>query len=415
MKRVDTIVFNASSLLTLAGPRRPRIGDEMQNIGAIPDGACAMKNGMIVATGSTEAITASYTAHHRLDADGRLVMPGFVDPHTHLVFAGSREQEMEMRLKGTAYLEILAQGGGIHSTVRATRAASGDMLLRLARSRLQRIAEHGTTTLEIKSGYGLEPDAEEKILRVVARLRQEGPLDIVATFLGAHAVPSGVDREAYIDWLTGDALRRYRNSAEFWDVFCEEGAFTREESLKILIAARGAGYGLKIHAGQFTDCGAAGAAAMLGCVSVDHCDHVSDEQLLTMEKKGTIAVLLPGVTFYLGGAVYPGARRFIDSGVPVALATDFNPGSCPSYSMQMMIALACLEMKMKPEEAITAATANSAWAINRGDSVGSLEPGKKADCIILDIEKPSQIPYFFGVNLVTTVIKNGRVIWGKMA
>jgi imidazolonepropionase len=382
----------------------------MLHLGAIPHGACAIENGLIVETGSTEYLVASYRADNRIDAGGRLVMPGFVDPHTHLVFAGTREHEMEMRLAGATYLDILIQGGGIHSTVRATRAASFDTLVTLAKNRLQRIAEHGTTTIEIKSGYGLDQETEERILQVVSQLKKISSLDIIATFLGAHTIPSGVDRKVYIDWLTGEALTQYKDLAEFWDVFCEEGAFTREESLQILQSAKKAGYSLKIHAGQFNDCGAVGPAAMLGAVSVDHCDHVSNDQLKTMKEQGTIAVLLPGASFYLKTIAYPDAKRIADAGVPLALATDFNPGSCPSYSMQIMIALACLAMSMKPEEAITAATINAAWAINRGGSVGSLEPGKKADCIILDIENYSQLPYHFGVNLVTTVIKNGEII-----
>ncbi len=410
MKQVETILTNASWLLTMAGPDRARIGREMRDNGAIPFGAMAVSDGVVVETGSADAVAKKYQADTVIDAGRRLVMPGFVDPHTHLVFAGTREREMEMRLSGATYLDILKQGGGIHSTVKATREAATEELCAVSEKNLQRIMEHGTTTVEIKTGYGLDHDTEDKMLSVIARLVKDGPLDVVATFLGAHTIPKNIEREKYINWLTGKALERFADKAEFWDVFCEDGAFTLEESERILKTAKEAGYKIKIHAGQFNDLGSAGMAASLGAVSADHLDHVSAEQLQLMKEHGTVAVLLPGVPFYLNTGDYPDVKAFHDAGVPVALATDFNPGSCPSWSMQMMIALACLKMNMSAAEAITAATINAAWSIDRGNKVGSLEPGKQADCIILDVENASQIPYFFGANLVKTVVKKGKVI-----
>ena len=415
MKQADLLIVNTSCLLTLAGKAGPRVSPAMRDLGAIEHGACAFKDGMVVETGSTTALSKDYRADRILDAQGRLAMPGFVDPHTHLVFAGTRDNEMLRKIEGATYLDILSQGGGIHATVRATRHASFEELLHAARSRLDRIVAHGTTTVEIKSGYGLESNTEEKMLSVAAQLRKDNKADIVSTFLGAHTIPEGGDRASYIAWLTNEAMAKFSSLAEFCDVFCDKGAFTKEESVDILDCARRKGDKLKIHAGQFSDCGAAGAAALLGAVSVDHCDFISDEQLGIMRTKGAVAVLLPSVSFFLGGTAYPDVKRIQGAGVPVALATDFNPGSCPCCSMQMIVALACLAMKMKPEEAITAATINAACAIDRGATVGSLEPGKKGDCVVLDIASPSQLPYFFGTNLVNTVIKNGAMLWHNAA
>lgn len=410
MKNVDLLVVNASELLTLAGPERPRIRREMRTHTAVPNGAAAANGGVVVETGDTVELVRKYRGRKMVDAAGRLVMPGFVDPHTHLVFAGSRENEMVRRLSGATYLDILKQGGGIHNTVAATKKATLDELTELSRGRMRRILEHGTTTVEIKSGYGLDPGTEEKILNVIVQLRQEGPADVIATFLGAHAVPSSVKREDYMDWLVCDAMARFKDKAEFCDVFCEDGAFTLNESERILRSAKESGYKLKIHAGQFNDLEAVRMAALMGAVSADHLDHVSAAQLDLMRGKKLVAVLLPGVSFYLGSNAYSDYKKFEEHGVPVALATDFNPGSCPCYSMQMMIALAVHRMGMTAEEAVTASTVNAAWAVDRGKQVGSLEPGKQADLIVLDVQNAAQIPYYFGTNLVRTVVKKGRVV-----
>jgi imidazolonepropionase len=409
MTDVDLLVVNASNLLTLAGPDRPRSGLEMRQTASIPNGAVAADGGVVVETGDTAEFARKYRSRETVDAAGRLVMPGFADPHTHLVFAGGRESEMVRRLSGETYLEILKQGGGIHSTVAATRKASSDDLTESSRRRMRRILEHGTTTVEIKSGYGLDRETEEKSLDVIRRLKQEGPQDVIATFMGAHAVPSSANRAEYVEWLVHDAMARFRDKAEFCDVFCEDGAFTLDESERILRSAKERGYKLKIHAGQFHDLEAVRMAASLGAVSADHLDRVSDGQLDLMRETGMIAVLLPGASFFLGSEVYPDYRRFLEHCVPVALATDFNPGSCPCFSMQMMIALAVHRMGMTSEEAVTASTINAAWAVDRGRQIGSLEPGKQADLIVLNAENAAQIPYHFGTNLVRTVVKRGRV------
>jgi imidazolonepropionase len=410
MKDVDLLVVNASELLTLAGPDRPRIGLEMRETASVPNGAAALDGGVVIETGDTGTLVRKYKGRKTVDASGRLVMPGFVDSHTHLVFAGSRENEMVRRLSGATYLDILKQGGGIHGTVAATRKASLDDLMESSRRRMRRILKNGTTTVEIKSGYGLDAKTEEKILDAIGRLKQEGPLDVIATFLGAHAVPSAVNRAEYMDWLVRDAMARFRDKAEFCDVFCENGAFTLKESERVLRSAKENGYKLKIHAGQFNDLEAVRMAASLGAVSADHLDHVSARQLDLMREIIMVAVLLPGVSFFLGSNAYPDYKKFEEHGVPVALATDFNPGSCPCYSMQMMIALAVHRMGMTAEEAVTASTVNAAWAVDRGRQVGSLEPGKQADLIVLDVRNTAQIPYYFGTNLVETVVKKGRVV-----
>ncbi len=406
----DLLVFNASKVLTLAGPDRPRSGEEMQDLGAIPGGAVAMRGGRILETGASAQLRDHYADAKRLDAAGGLVMPGFVDCHTHLVYAGSRENELAQRLAGASYLDILAAGGGIHSTVHATRAASYEELTQLALKRMNQMLQHGTTTVEIKSGYGLDLETEKKILEVAAAAGRRHPLDVVPTFLGAHAVPRGTNRARYVNWLIKEALPALRGLSEFCDVFCEKEAFTAKETGRILRAAKRHGYGLKVHAGQFSDLGAAGVAAGLGAVSAEHLENVSEAQLKQMRNSGTVAVLLPGVPFFLLSERYADARRMIRLGVPVALGTDFNPGSCPSFSMQMGVALACLKMMMTVEEAITASTINAAWAIRRADWLGSLEPGKQGDLIVLDVQDISSLPCHFGTNLVRSVVKAGQIV-----
>ena len=398
-KQVDTMIMNSSQLLT------------MTESGGIPGGAVAVKDGIVIETGSTEDLLRIYPGCPEIiDAENHLVMPGFVDCHTHLVFAGERSGEMEMRLKGASYLEILKSGGGIHSTVRATREASAEELFNLGMARLDTMVRNGTTTGEIKSGYGLNEETELKMLKVARELSAEHALDVIVTYLGAHTVPSETDRNEYIRWLAGDSLETFSEYAEFFDVFCEEGAFSLEETKLLLDAATTAGFKLKTHAGQFNDLGAAGLAASRGAVSVDHLENIGDDDLDLMAEAGTVAVLLPGVPFFLQSPVYPDARRFIQRGIPVALATDFNPGSCPSYSMQMMITLGVFFCGLTTAEALKAATLNAAKAINREGETGSLEPGKKADMIILDVESPGELPYYFGTNLVTKTIKSGMVI-----
>lgn len=409
--QADLLIYNTSQVLTLAGPRRPRIGGEMDTLGAIENGAVAVKAGRILDIGKTDHLIETYRSSSRkIDAGGRLLMPGFVDPHTHLVYAGSRENEMIRRMQGESYLDILKSGGGIHTTVKAVREARKEELVESALNRLNLIMNHGTTTVEIKSGYGLSPEAEAKMLLVIRELNAAHPADIVSTFLGAHVVPQDQKRKDYINWIVRDGLRRFKDMAEFCDVFCEEEAFTLDETETILKAAKKLGYRLKVHAGQIQSLGAAGLAADLGAISAEHLDHVTDEEIRKMKHAGTIAILLPGACFFLNTENYPDARRFMEAGIPVALATDFNPGSCPCFSMQMIMALAFLRMRMSIAQCITAATINAAYAINRGDQLGNIKKGKSADLILLDIQKPEQIPYHFGTNLIKYVIKSGQRI-----
>jgi len=403
----DLLVLNSRKMVTLAGPPRARVGEEMSDLGAIDGGAVAIADGVIIEVGTSDQLAHKHAAAERIDAAGRLVMPGFVDCHTHAVFLHVRADEFARRAAGASYLDILAGGGGIHRTVRETQAASVDELEAATAERLATMLAHGTTTVEIKSGYGLETKAERKMLDVARAAGQRLPIDVVTTYLGAHTAPQGAERDAYIGDVLAD-LPAMREAAEFCDVFCEREAFTLAETRRILETAGRHGYGLKIHAGQFSDLGAAGLAAELGAVSAEHLEHVSDGDLAAMAEAGTIAVLLPGVSLYLLSDVYADARRMISLDVPVALATDVNAGSCPSGSMQMMLSLACLKLRMTPAEAITAATINAAWAIGRGGRVGSIEVGKQADLLVVDADDEADLCCRFGVNNIRTVIKAGR-------
>ncbi|MDA3940936.1 MAG: imidazolonepropionase [Spirochaetia bacterium] len=403
---VDTLIINSSQLLTL---ERSSMGSGL--LGSIVNGAVAVKNGLILETGTTSAIMKNYPdCLNVIDADGSLVLPGFVDCHTHLVFAGDRSKEMEQRLEGAEYLEILKNRGGIHSTVRATRNASRKELISLGMERLNRMAENGTTTVEIKSGYGLNEETELKMLQVASELGIKHSLDVVITYLGAHTVPEDKNRDEYVKWLGGKSLRAFRKNAEFFDIFCEEGAFSLTETKMLLEAAKLAGFKLKVHGGQFNDLGSPGIASLLGAVSVDHLENISNQDLDLMSEAGTVAVLMPGVPFFLQSDQYPEAKRFVKKGIPVALATDFNPGSCPSYSMQMMITLGVFYCGLSVTDAVLGSTINAAKAINRETEIGSIKAGKKADLIILNIKKPEEIPYYFGTNLVKKTIKNGKII-----
>jgi imidazolonepropionase len=398
----DLIIHNSSLLLTV--PEYPEAGSDI--LGAITGGAVAVKNGKILETGPSPEILSHHRAAEIIDAGGRLVMPGFIDSHTHLIHGGRRTSEMEIRLKGASYLEILKSGGGIHSTVEATRAAGGDELIASSRKRLELIASHGTTTVEVKSGYGLNYETEKKMLMAAGALARTTSIEIVSTYLGAHTLPKDRPRNEVIADLTGASLIIFHELAEFCDVFCEEGAFTLDESRRILQAARAAGFALKIHAGQFNALGAAGMAAALGAVSADHLEQLLPGEAELMAKNGTTAVLLPGVDFFLKGN-YADGRRLADIGVTLALATDYNPGSCPSFSMPFMIALGVFQCGLTTSEAIRAATVGGAAALGRQNRMGSLTEGKDADILLLNIEEPSEIPYYFGTNPVFRVFKRG--------
>jgi imidazolonepropionase len=408
MTKIDLLIHNSSQLLTLSGSTKPRVGNEMGDLSIVENGAVAVDDGKIVETGSSKALFKKYSdAKEIVDAGNKLVMPGFVDCHTHLVFGGSREYELGMKLAGATYIDILKAGGGIHSTVEATRNATKSELKEIAKERLDAIIKHGTTTIELKTGYGLDYATEKKLLEVAKEIADETDVEVVSTFLGAHTIPKGVDRKDYIDWIVSEAIPEFKDLSEFCDIFTEDGAFTYDETNRVLSAAKEHGYKLKIHAGQFNDLKAAGLAAELGAYSADHLEAVSKDQLDIMKKNNTVAVLMPGVNFFLMANDYANAREMILNGNPVALATDFNPGSSPTFSMQMMIALGCYHLKMSPEEAIVASTINAAHAIDRADKVGSLEVGKRADILIMNIKKPAEIPYYFGGNLVDKIYLKG--------
>jgi len=404
-----TLVRGARQLLTLRGDSGPRRGAALRDLGMVPNGAVLIKDGLIVDAGPAHRVEKLPDAGRarEVDATGRVVMPGFVDSHTHLVFGRPRLADYEMRLAGASYAEIAAAGGGILSSVAAVRGMSAAQLETQARASLDDMARHGTTTLEAKSGYGLDEAAELKTLRVLAKLNGD-PLDIVPTYLGAHIPPPEYrgKADAYIDWTIAEMMPkiRRRKLARFVDVYCDDGAFTLEQARRYLSAARRLGFGLKIHAEQFARTGAARLAVELEAVSADHLEQASEEDIRALAHSNTIATLLPGSVFHLGLRTYAPARALIEAGAAVALATDFNPGTSPVYSMQMALSLACTEMRMTPAEAIAAATINGAHALGMADRVGSLEPNKQGDLLVLNAEDYRELPYYFGANNVHTTI-----------
>ncbi|MFQ6092391.1 MAG: imidazolonepropionase [bacterium] len=414
----DLLVRNAHQLVTLRSSQPgPRCGDQMENLGILENGAVAVQAGWIVGVGETGEILPRIEFSEgsaEIDAAGKVVMPGFVDGHTHPVFVGAREEEFELRIRGATYQEIAQKGGGIRSTVRKVRQTSVEELFETAWLRLDRMLEHGTTTIEAKSGYGLNTADELKLLEVIRELDERHPLDLVPTFLGAHEIPDEYrQRKAeYVELLIREMIPAVaaRGLAEFCDAFCEEGVFDVDESRRILSAAREADLKLKLHADELSPSGGAELAAELKATSADHLVAISDRGIKTLKEQDVIAVLLPGTTFSLGLKEYPPVRRMIGEGIPVALATDMNPGSCRTESMAIIITLACVMLRMTPAEAVSAATINSACAIDRGDSVGSLEVGKKADIVIWNIPNYKHLPYHFGVNLVEMVIKDGKIV-----
>jgi len=419
-EEVDLLIENAAEAITLrGGSKRPLLGEKMKNLGIIKDGGIAVNKGKIVAVGKTREIERNFQGKVTVDAGGKVVMPGFVDPHTHLVFAGSREDEFEMRIKGSTYMEILERGGGILKTVKETRKASRGELIESCKKKLDVMLEHGTTTVETKSGYGLTPKDELKCLEVMKTLNEEHPIDIVPTFLGAHAIPLEYKDKAdeYVSLLINEMIPSVasRELAEFCDVFCEKGVFDISQSRKILINGKKHGLTPKLHADEMTKLGGAELAAEVGAISASHLLFASESGLKAMAKQRVIAVLLPGTSFSLMTERYADARKMIQLGVAVALGTDYNP-SCWIESQQIIIALACHNMRMTPAEAIAAATINAAHAINRAQVVGSLEAGKKADVIVLNVPNHKFLGYRFGANLTDKVIKNGKLVvdGGKM-
>jgi imidazolonepropionase len=405
-------VLHASHLVTLAGQKRPRVGCEMSELAIIHDGGMLIRDGKIDILGPSDEIEKNARGSEIVDARGRVVLPGFVDAHTHLVFAGNRLDDFERRARGETYEQIAKAGGGIWSTVAKTRAASVADLFTQARKHAIWFLKSGTTTAEAKSGYGLTVEGELKILRVTRRLNQETPLEVVPTFLGAHAV-AREDRESperYVDLVINEMLPRVakENLAEFCDVFCERGYFDLEQSREILIAAKKLGLNLRIHVDQLTNSGGAKLAAELKTTTADHLEKTEGQGIAAMRSAGVQPVLLPGSVYGLGSRCYPRAREMIDGGLAVVIATDFNPGSSPSPSMPMMLSLACTQMKMSPAEAIAASTINAAYSLGRGDKIGSLEIGKLANFAIFDCEDYRELAYWFGFPQAHSVYVRGE-------
>lgn len=418
MTRVDLLIHSAAQLVTCASPGGPKRGATLADAGEIADGAVAVMDGLIVAVGKSDDLRSEYQGAQEIDAGGQVVCPGFVDAHTHLVFAGDRTREFEAKLAGASYMEILAAGGGILSTMRATRAASFEQLAAQSRLRLYEMSRLGTTTVEIKSGYGLDAASEIKMLEVAGALAINGPCEVVPTFLGAHAVPPPFQPRsddyvkvvieemlpAAVEWHSRSPLA---GQPFFCDVFCEPGAFDYAQTAAILAAAQQCGMPLKLHADEFVTQGGVSLAVEMGAVSVDHLDVTPPADRRRLADSPTVAVVLPAVNFHLGSAHYADARSLIDEGAALALATDVNPGSAPCLSLPLVMAIACRCQRLSPAEALNAVTVNAAHALGLGERLGSLEAGKQADLLIVDAPDYRHLAYWFGHNLVRRVFKRG--------
>ncbi|PIE82482.1 MAG: imidazolonepropionase [Chloroflexi bacterium] len=420
---VDLIIQNASQLVTCASPDGPKRGDAMHDVGIIENGAVAIREGVIIAVAETAVIQAQYHAAQTINATNQAVCPGFVDPHTHTIYGGDRAHEFELRIQGASYMEIMAAGGGIVSTMQHTRDASVAELTASAHKRLDDMLRLGTTTLEIKTGYGLNINTELKMLQVIEKLDKTHPCDLVPTFLGAHTLPPAYkdNPEGYVSLVINEMIPAVstwyqnshfamKNTPIFIDVFCEDHAFTVEQTRRILQAGIRAGFRAKIHADQFNDLGSVPLAVELGAVSVDHLDVTSRENIRIIANSNTVATPLPAVNFNLGMNAYANGRAMIDEGAILALATDINPGSAPCLSLPMVMAIACRFQKLLPTEALNACTLNAAHAISLGHQFGSLEPGKQADILILKEADYRHLAYFFGHNPVAIVIKRGKIM-----
>ena len=403
-------VLHASQLVTVAGSKRPRTGRELSELAIIPDGGMLIRDGRIELVGPSAEIENKSGDAEVIDASGEVVLPGFVDAHTHLVFAGNRLDDFERRARGDAYEQIAKAGGGIWSTVEKTRSATDAELLAQARRHAEWFLRCGTTTVESKSGYGLTFEDELKILRVMMRLNEETPLEIVPTFLGAHAVPRKMRADEYVDLVVNEMLPRVTSDslAEFCDVFCERGYFEIEQSRRILNVAKKLGLKLRIHADQLSNSGAAKLAAELKAATADHLEKTDEQGIAALRSEGVQPVLLPGSVYALGSTCYPRARDMIEAGLAVVIATDFNPGSSPTASMPMILSLACTQMKMSPAEAISASTINPAYSLGRGDRIGSLEPGKVANFSIFNCDDYRELAYWFGFPQTHSVYVKGR-------
>jgi len=413
------LITGAAQLLTVRGDA-PRRGNSLSNLGLVKDGAVLVSDGKIAAAGTRKQVEARKGAKEaeKLDVGGRVVLPGFVDSHTHLIHAVSRVEEYELKIQGASYEEIAKKGGGILNSVKKLRAATSEALKLRARAALEEFASYGTTTVEAKSGYGLDVASELKILRLQRELKREQPLEIVSTFLGAHVVPAefrgkpdGGERyvAVVVEQMLPDVVNE--NLAEFCDVFCDRGAFPVAQSRRILSEALAHGLAPRLHAEQLSHTGATQLAVELGAASCDHLEHVSAADIRALANSETVATLLPGCDFHLGWKNYAPARKLIEAGAIVALATDYNPGTSPTLSMPMVLSLACAQLRMTPAEAIAAATINGAYALKREKQIGSLEVGKQADLAVFEVEDYREIPYYFGMQPCWMTMKRGEIVY----
>ena len=413
------LITGASQLLTLRGGS-PRRRTSLSKLGIIENGAVLVREGLIVAADTRARVESRKDARRadKVDVGGRVILPGFVDSHTHLVHAASRAEEYELKIQGVSYEEIAKRGGGILNSAKRLRAATSEALKRRALAALQEFAAYGTTTVEAKSGYGLDVASELKILQLHRELNQAQPLEIASTFLGAHVVPAEyrgtpAGAERYVELLTDQLLPEVADDglAEFCDVFCDRGAFTRSQSRRILCAGKQHGLVPRLHAEQLSRTGAAQLAVEVEAASCDHLEHINSSDIRRLAESRTVATLLPGCDFHLGSKEYAPARKLIEAGAIVALATDYNPGTCPTVSMPMILSLACTQLRMTPAETIAAATINAAFALRRSKRIGSLETGKQADLAVFAVEDYREIPYYFGMNRCWMTMKRGEIIY----
>ena len=424
--KVDLLIHNASQIATCASPDGPKRAADLLDVGLVQNGAIAVNAGKIIAVGSTLELQAKYMGYRSIDLRGKVVCPGFVDPHTHVVYAGDRVDEFELRIQGASYLDIMAAGGGIMSTTKAVRGGSTAQLVAESQSRLAAMLRLGTTTAEIKSGYGLEIDSELKILKVIESLDQEQPINLIPTFMGAHTIPQEYKghTEAYIRLVIEDMLPAVQDWYQqshfkttstpfFCDVFCETNAFNLDQCQRVLAAGLALGMLPKIHADEFTNLGGVSLAVKLGAVSVDHLDVTNVTEYIQLAQSDTVGVVLPAVNFNLGSSHFADARGLIDAGAVVALSTDINPGSATCPSMPLVMAIATRYQKLLPSEALNACTINAAHAVGLGNRYGSIETGKQADLLIINSRDYRHLAYQFGVNLVETVIKGGEIVAGS--
>src|SRR5688572_1537004 len=420
----DLVILNIAELATCASYGKPKRGAELNNAGVIQSGGVAVIDGKIAAFGRSKDVAKAFLSENTIDADGQVVTPGFVDPHTHIVWAGDRLDEFESKIQGEDYLKILENGGGIVSTVRNTRKASVEKLVELARKRLDRMLACGTTTVEIKTGYGLDSRTEIKMLEAIGTLDRSHPIDIVPTLLAAHAFPPEFhdNREAYVDLICGEILPkawdwytrshfREKKTPIYADVFCETNAFDLGQTCRVLETAKALWFGIKAHADEFTNLGASRTAIELGAASIDHLDKISAREIKALAASDTIGVITPTVNFNLGSAKFAPARKLIDSGCAVALSTDYNPGSAPCSSQTTVMAIACRYQKLLPAEALNAVTINAAFAVGQGQRAGSIEEGKRADLVMFDTADHRDIAYEFGAPLTKLVIKRGEIVY----